>query len=500
MKHEGQRVQSIHYNGSMAPDMHARKVLIARVQSVLTGDCGLDPRLPLVAGFSGGADSLCLLSLLAELGWQVSAAHFDHHLRAESGRDAERAADMALRLGVPFVLGGGAVAELARGEKLSIEEAARKLRYGFLFDAARRLGAQAVCTAHTADDQAETVLMHLLRGAGLAGLKGMPMRLIHADWSSEIALVRPLLGWSRAETLAWCAARGLGAVDDPSNADLKYTRNRIRHELLPLLETYNPNIRRGLARTAAALGGDAEILSGVVERARQDALRDHGAGWAAYDLTFLRRMEEGLLRGVLRQALADLRQGQVDIDFDDIVHAAAFARRPSASGASELAAGMRMFVEMDRLILEKDGAAAAPEGWAQLAGNEGGELAVPGVFELAAGWRLQAERMPSAPGGFASAPANEAWLDAGLLPARLAVRPARAGERIQPLGMAGKSQKLSDLWVNAQVARRARERYPLVCAGEDVVWVPGLRLAEPYRVTADTRAFVRLMLIRGSIG
>jgi tRNA(Ile)-lysidine synthase len=480
----------------MALVFHSPKALIARVQSTLMDDFGLDAYLPIVAGFSGGGDSLCMLGLLAELGWQVSAAHFDHHLRAESGQDGERAAELARRLGVPFILGGGAVAELAREEKLSIEAAARKLRYGFLFDTARRLGAQAVCTAHTADDQAETVLLHLLRGAGLEGLKGMRSRLIHREWSSEIPLARPLLDWSRAETKAWCQARGLEVVDDPSNADPAYTRNRIRHELLPLLETYNPNIRRSLARTAAALNGDAEIVAGVVERARQDVLREHGPGWAAYDLAALLQLEEGLLRGVLRRAVADLRPGLEDIDFEDILRAAAFVRKPPASNESELTAGMRMFDEAGRLFLEQDGAAPPPDGWAQLEGAEARSLPIPGELELASGWRLLAERWPAPGEGFASAPATEAWFDARNLLAGLMVRPARAGERIQPLGMGGKSQKLSDVWVNARVAKRARARYPVVYAGGDVVWVPGLRMTEPYRITALTGEVVHLQLIK----
>ena len=166
----------------------------------------------LVVGVSGGADSVCLLDSLHRLGLPLVAAHFDHGLRDESKEDACRVEALVKDMGLPFQQARKDVRALAAREGLSIEEAARKARYRFLFDTARSHQAQAVAVAHTADDQVETVLMHLLRGAGLGGLKGISSRLVIPEWDENLPLVRPLLGVWRSETEAWCAEKKLPAL------------------------------------------------------------------------------------------------------------------------------------------------------------------------------------------------------------------------------------------------------------------------------------------------
>jgi tRNA(Ile)-lysidine synthase len=468
--------------------------LSRKIFTALRENCLLDPAVPVLLGFSGGADSLCLLGLLAELGWQVTAAHFDHHLRPESGGDAERAGELARRLGVPFILGSGDVARLAHAERLSIEEAARKLRYRFLFATARQLSAQAVCTAHTADDQAETLLLHLVRGAGLAGLRGMQPRICIPDWDAQVPLARPMLGVFREDTRGWCNAKGLSPVEDPSNADRTYTRNRIRHELIPLLESYNPQIRQALARTASALGGDYAVVKAVIEADWNRLLAGASQGWVALDWLGLQALEEGWLRALLRRAVAQLRPGLEDIDLEDIVRAAAFSRQPSASGQSNLTAGLRMFVEESLFYLEEPGAAPLPDRWPQMEPGAEMVIAFPVELHLANGWWIQAERQKIPPWLRLSANENEIWLDTDKLNGPLVVRTGRPGERIRLLGMGGKTQKLSDFWINLRVPRRVRAAFPLVCCGDEVVWVPGLRLAEPFKVSGETQEGLHLVL------
>jgi tRNA(Ile)-lysidine synthase len=253
------------------------------------------PAATTVLGVSGGADSTALLVAAVAGGHRVVAAHFHHGLRGrEADEDAEAVRDLADRLGVPFVLGR---AEPPAGPD---EASARRARYAFLLGVARARGAPAVAVAHTADDQAETVLMRLIRGAGARGLGGMaPSRPL----GEGVVLLRPLLRYTRAEVVAYLRRRGIPYREDSSNADRRRLRNRVRHELLPLLRTYNPRIVEVLCRTAQLLREDeaalqawpegAEPPPAVVRRRLREAWQRRTG--SPYPLNF--RHVEGLLRG-----------------------------------------------------------------------------------------------------------------------------------------------------------------------------------------------------------
>lgn len=216
----------------------------------------------LVVGLSGGADSVALLDALVSLsergGFRIVAAHLDHGLREGSQQDAAFCAEVCGRLGVPLRTERIDVRARARSEPGGLEQAARRARYEFLRGVLQEAGAGAIAVAHTRDDQAETVLMQLLRGAGRHGLAGM--RPLSRD------LVRPLLRVSRQDVLGHLAGRGLAWREDPSNADRALTRNRVRHELIPYLEArFNPRVRDALARTGALLADEAALLSTLAQ-------------------------------------------------------------------------------------------------------------------------------------------------------------------------------------------------------------------------------------------
>ncbi len=457
--------------------------------------CTLDLGLPLLVGVSGGADSCCLLDGLARLGWRVIAAHFDHQLRAESGQDAARVARMAADRGLPFMSGSGDVGGVASREGLSIEEAARVARYRFLFAAARQHRAQAVVVGHTADDQVETVLMHLLRGSGLAGLRGMSLSSLQEGWDTQIPLLRPLLNIQRAQTVGYCLNHQIEPFDDPSNADTRFFRNRLRHELIPLLETYNPQFRQTLLRTSDVLREDFAVVEAGVDVAWAACHLASGPGYVCFARADLLGQSAGLLRGLLRRALGHIRPGLRDIGFEDVERAVAFIHQPTRSGAMELSAGLRLFVEDGRMYIEEAGAAPLPMIWPQLTSEGADRLDVPGELELANGWRLSTELVPACAVEWTAGDDRQAWLDADGLVFPLAVRAAREGERFAPLGMAGRSQKLSDLWINLGVARRARGAWPLVCDTQGPLWVVGLRAGHRHRVTPETRELLHLQLI-----
>ncbi len=216
----------------------------------------LEPQEHVLAAVSGGADSLCLLLVLKELGFSVSVAHFDHGLRPESGRDAETVAGFARSLEADFHTERGDVRERAKQKRLSLEEAARNLRYDFLLRTAAACRASVIAVGHTADDQAETVLMHLMRGSGLQGLRGIhPESKLRGE-----RLVRPLLRLSHAQTVEYCREAGWQPLEDPTNQDPSFARNRIRRELIPHLRKYNAQIVPILCRLSEIAAAQTELL------------------------------------------------------------------------------------------------------------------------------------------------------------------------------------------------------------------------------------------------
>ena len=450
-----------------------------------------EPGMRLVMGVSGGADSLCLLDLLCRAGRQVVVAHLNHALRPEAEADAEHVAALARTRGLECVIETQDVRAYATEQGLSIEEAARLLRYRFLFAAARKAGARAVVVGHTADDQVETVLMHFLRGAGLDGLKGMQPSTILPIFDPMIPLVRPLLHAWRRETEAYCSEQGLVPNLDASNADPVYFRNRLRHVLIPDLERYNPRFKEAVLRSSLALADDHALLQEQIDAAWKQALAEEGSGYLAFRADELASMLPGLRRNLLRRAAARLRPAERDFGFERIQAAADFCLAGgTASGRLELGGGLSLFREGRTLILAAWEADLPAAHWPQVTGP----CDLPtGSLHLGE-WILHCEAVVDL--GSETPPADDwsAWLDAERLPGSLTVRPPHNGDRFQPLGMPDGTVKISDFFINEKLPRRARRSWPLVCAGEQIVWVPGYRIAHPVRVTPETRRVVRLHL------
>jgi tRNA(Ile)-lysidine synthase len=463
------------------------------LRKTILEDCRVDLLRPVVMGVSGGPDSLCLLDGLHQMGFHVIVAHFNHLLRAEAGEDAQRVADIAAKRGLPFELGSLDVGMVAREEKLSIEEVARMARYRFLFDCARRHAAQAVAVGHNADDQVETALMHLLRGTGLAGLKAMNFRVILAEWDPDIPLVRPLLATWRAEIDTYCQEHDLQPVQDASNFDTKFFRNRLRHDLLPVLQGYNPQVKQNIWRMTRVLSGDAEVVDAAVDEAWSKGLIERGAQDVVFNASKLERMSRGMQRRLLRKGIAKLQPGLRDIDFDMVERGIEFLHHPSRSRQIDLMQGVRLFLEGGQVYLAKEDALLLEEEWPQIGVGTEWVLEIPGALDLGRGWKIAADLGLMEP-GYRTAGRWEAYLDADRLPERLAIRTMQTGERFQPLGLEGRSQKLSDFWVNGGVPRRARHGWPLIYSGNEVVWVPGFRLDHRYRITDSTKKVVHLAI------
>jgi tRNA(Ile)-lysidine synthase len=290
-----------------------------------------------VAAVSGGPDSVALLLALKEmspaLNLRIHVAHLDHGLRRGSASDAGFVRRLAAQNGLRASVDGVDVSALARRRRCSLEEAGREARYAFLGRTARKLGFNRVATGHNRDDQAETVLMRLLRGSASAGLAGIPPSRVLSGGRRPVTVVRPLLARSRAEIEGFLRLRGARVLRDPSNTDQAFHRNRIRHELLPLLERrYNPAVRAALGRAAQALGEDDEFLESLAMAAFRVGVRRAGAG-IRMDAGRLARLALPVRRRVLRQAAAATGADQARLTSAHLDALVALSLRGAVEGA-----------------------------------------------------------------------------------------------------------------------------------------------------------------------
>jgi tRNA(Ile)-lysidine synthase len=402
----------------------------------------LDGHARVVLAVSGGADSTATTALLLEAGLvdarRATVAHFDHRLRGDEESACEHGAVRGLceRYGLPLV-------ERAWDRPRPTEQSAREARYAFLADAAREAGANVVVTGHTADDQAETVFMRMLRGAGAHGLAGMAAESpLPAAGAPSVRLLRPMLSSSCTDTRAYCAARGLAYHDDPTNARPAHLRNRVRLELLPRL----PGARDALLRLAARSRARASALDGEAAA----AIAPSPEGEVRLSRGALRAMPAEVATAAARLAVVRLLGDAREYERRHLVRlAGAAAERTGAT--LELPRGVVATVDADAIVLS-----AGPPGPPPVPDEVTFALPFSGTL---GSWHVAIE------------PAAAEAVGAIVLPPDAVVRARRPGDRIRPPGMAG-SKKLQDYYVDRKVPRRERDGAPVVAAGREVYWTP----------------------------
>jgi tRNA(Ile)-lysidine synthase len=437
----------------------------------------LGPGWTVVVAVSGGVDSMALLHVLATLGEtfgvRLHAAHLDHGLRgSEAERDAAAVAAWGKTLGVPVTMERAGPLDRRGG---SLQRAARAARYTFLERVADQVGAHRIALGHTRDDVAETLLLNLLRGAGLRGLAGIP--------PVRGRLIRPFIAIPRESILAYARAQRVPWVEDSSNRSPVYRRNRIRAELIPALaKTYNLKVSEVLARTAAILRAEDAYLDSLAQAALRRSARAGRPGEAVLSRMELADLDPVLRRRVLRAALESLA-GRPILSARHLAGLEAWLLSGPRPGRRALPRGVAAFWEEGDLVL-------APQASPLLS------PAVPlpvGVATQVApfGMTFLAERLERGEAGIPPPAPGEVWLDAEAAPGGLAVRGWRFGDRFRPSGLGG-SKKLQDFFVDAKVPRRARWGVPLLVSGEDILWVVGHRLDERARATPATRSLLRV--------
>ena len=437
---------------------------------------------------SGGPDSVALLRALyllkEEFNLSFTVAHLNHSCRGGES-DAEEAfvRELSALHGLPLI-----VRKLPAGA-IKGEEEAREARYRFLDEAARERSLSKIALGHTADDQAETILMRLLRGAGPTGLKGMaPVR--------EGRFIRPLIDVTRSEVEAFLKGEGLTSRLDSSNLDPRFLRNRIRHELIPYLEKhFNPHIKDTLLALSTIMREEEEFMVSALDKELPRLVRFQGE-----DRVILMRppflllppaLKLRALRWALSKAGGDLR----GVSLRHVIQALSIVEGIYPNRLACLPKGIKVMREYDRIIISRG---MEEDPFARL--DFSYPLQVPGTTTIPeAGAAIRAELVEGE--------VHELPLQAAIacmdwdkivgaiheLPL-LYVRSPRPGDRFRPLGMGG-SRKVQDFFVDAKVPRAERWKRPLVVCGERIVWVPGWRIAQGTEVGPDTRKILRLEFI-----
>ena len=455
---------------------------------------GLIDGARLVVSVSGGPDSLALLYSLLPLcdsmGLHLHGAHLDHRLRgAASDADAAAVRDTFGLLEIQATVRSADVEEFRHAHGLSLEDAARRVRYEFLAAVAAEQRADAVALGHTADDQAETVLMHILRGSGLSGLRGMEPATSRIVSGEKLMLVRPLLDVSRRQTAAYCAALGLEPRFDESNLSRELTRNRIRLDLIPQLETYNPAVRDALLRLSRTTAKDIAYIDGAVAAVWDDVATQSGPGVTLRRGRFS-ELAPAIQGHVLRKAMLAVKGDLTDVKQIHIDDMARLMTGP-AGKALDLPGGVSLEVSYRTARLHsEDPSVQSP---LTLEGDH--RLEVPGETKLArwlvSSWVIDSPRRTRPEPDGSKEDSLDACLDYDSLGGGLSVRPRAPGDQFQPLGME-QAKKLQDFMVDAKIPRSLRDQIPLVVSPRGIVWVVGYRIADWARITDKTARQLQL--------
>lgn len=463
-------------------------MLLAKVRETIKkynmlnrGDC-------VVVAVSGGPDSVCLLSVLLDLAKDLNlslhVSHLDHMIRGrESAEEALFVADLAKKLRLPGTIEKIDVPGFCRERGLSAQAGAREVRYAFLSRLATEVNANRIATGHTASDQAETFLLRLIRGAGVTGLSAIPPKREN--------IIRPLIEVTRDEVFKYLGENAIEYVSDPSNTKPVYARNRIRMDVLPVLKQFNPRIVETLAFEAGLLRDENQAAEecltekGLMMR-EADAVVFKRDRFNSLPVAFKRRM---LRKAVDAAGVEPARLSSVQID-----EAVAFMASVQTGRAMHLPFGLTIEREYETLIVRQQ---VSIQGYSHL-------LVVPGAtvipelgieVETLIQDRKSEEQVRLKPED--SAEENFFWhavFDYDKIGSEIRLRNRLPGDRFCPCGMEGKSKKLQDFFVDMKVPRRRRDNVPLLVAGNNILWVAGLRTDERFQPEPDTKKLLEVRI------
>ncbi|MEZ4962451.1 MAG: tRNA lysidine(34) synthetase TilS [Saprospiraceae bacterium] len=432
--------------------MHDRFITFIELKGLL------GPGDKVLLATSGGVDSMVMCHLFRRAGLPFAVAHCNFQLRAAaSDQDEQFVRQMAVSLGVPFFCQRFDTVAFSNLGKISIQEAARKLRYEWLEKTRQDAGCAYIATAHHLDDSIETVLFNFSKGCGIRGLHGILPK--------QGNLIRPLLFATKKELLAFAQGEEIGFREDASNLTDKYSRNLIRHHAVPVFEKINPSFQRSAEKTIARLLEVESLYDFVLDKIREDVLEPNGPDWKIH---LAKLAHYPALPTVLYELLHPF-----GFNSDQAVQI--LQSIDNQPGKMFFSPDWQLLVDRFLLILSKGE-------------KHGGVIRIPsiqaGSIALADGL-LQVELVDGPPSGF-SKKNNEAWLDYGKITFPLTLRHWQPGDSFCPLGMGGKHQKLQDFFSNNKLDRFEKERIWLLESGGEICWVVGHRLDERFKVAQKT--------------
>ncbi len=466
-----------------------------------------------VIGVSGGPDSLCLLDILVSLQQKYKlrliVAHLNHQLRnTDSDIDARFVEEIAAKWQLSFYLESQNVSLLATQRKQSLEEAARQARYAFLWQAANKTGASKIAVGHNANDQVETVLMHFLRGTGLAGLQGMlpatdisGLRLSPEDIPNRTnqpapQIIRPLLEISRQEIENYCKENNLSPQQDYSNQDTTFFRNRLRHKLIPILQSYNPNINQVLQRTASVIAAEKQFLDKEITKVWATVVVNETPKAIEFDLKQWLNLPLAMKRSTLRKAVYTLRRSLRDLGFEHVENAIEIVETGKTGSQAILPKGLVLTVGYSSFVItpEDETYKFTNADMPQLHKGQVEQIKIPGTTTLSAtNWQLVAQLRKDVTFNTAKQADNlEAYLDADMVGTHPILRTRQPGDTFCPLGMNGQRKKINDFMINEKIPANQRNLIPLLVAHNKILWVCGYRPDERAKLCSDTKRVLYL--------
>ena len=450
----------------------------------------------LVVGASGGPDSSALLYALDRLreahGLSLHVAHLNHNFRGQEAEDdAAFVAEIAKELGLPVTVVKEDPHEYQRKRGISsFEQGAREMRYAFMARVAGEAGARAVTVGHTADDLAETVMLHVLRGSGLHGLRGMG-EVSEWPWPADAAglqLFRPLLDVTKDQTAEYCREIGRTYREDSGNYMWRFTRNKLRHDLMPkLAEEYNPQVRDALVRLARTAAAELDFVEGELDRA-WPSLAVETDGEVRFSRSALRELHPTLQRLALRRGYISVSGDATRLRESHIVSMVDLALGERGGRSLDLPGGVILRQGYGELVLTRNSEEGCPypeldsEYQVVFPAEDGVEITA-----MAGPWLVTMQGGTAAERPDWAGDDGDEWtacLDRRAIGSSATVRAWRPGDRIQPLGMRGR-KKLQDLFTDLRVPRPWRERVPLFESERGIAWVVGHRIAHWAKVTPD---------------
>jgi tRNA(Ile)-lysidine synthase len=431
-----------------------------------------------ILGVSGGADSIAMLYALNELidyGLELIVAHLNHGIRGDEAKgDAEFVKETAKSLRLTFVYGEVDTLSFKEESQLSLEDAARTLRYKFFNQVMNKHYATKIATAHTLDDQAETVLMRLLRGSGSRGLSGIP--------PVSNSIVRPLIDTSRSEIEEYLRSKGVEWVEDSTNESPEFLRNRIRQDLLVELESYNPQIKETLSRTAEILRSEEEFIRREALKHFDDIFNPNKSELIG-DLKHYRSVEKPLRFSLLRLTIEKLNSGLKNISSIHIISADDFLLSETASGEVELPQGTVIVKGYDTFLVTRK---------SELELEFSYSIQSPGKWSFPE-FSVSIEYIKT--DELDENDESVAYFDPETVSFPIEVRNFKPGDRFSPLGMTT-SKKLQDYFTDIKLPKFLRSKVPIFISKDEIMWLGGMRLDNRFKVTDKKKEVLMIKLIR----